>query len=586
MPLVFLASVLALPACVSGGDGGAGDASARPNAGTEDAGTEDAGTGAPRVANMAAASAMRAGLSIDVEELFWNPETSTEAYPDGGVGAFRRLFVAPCRDGSDPSDLDRRCPDGEPVRCADGTRPVIYFRPGTTDRWLIRIQNGGVSCEVNYGDDDVSIRSRNCWNHYEYYPGDRAAFTSSGSRAMTSLDGIYRDEALNPFTAYNMVSFDKCVGDRNLGDVTVEDYQYRNETDPLAPVVEHVGPVYFHGFRIIEAALRTLASTPGAAPFAHVAFQTHSNGSNGQYMYIDRLAEFVREIHPGAEVRGIATGMIKSSLEVEATADTSSVTHHEQVHDRLGQHDMIKGHIRAGSPAGGRWISSFVYRDGGVEWARAEGWGTIDDTPTIDQSCLDAHPGQIGACLDHMHVLLNHVSTPMFIVAQQRDPRVNESQHLYTTAFDTTADCDPMDSCCHDENYPPQGDCSTSPGRPFYPIAGAVFSPSDLADRVVTTVRALREGLATRSEMRPGCAGAPCDSSPLPSPPHGAFIDDSADHLSVHDDRRAAAEIAGRPLAAYLFDWLETGAPTFCVDDSGGEVRTAGAAADWAPCPP
>ena len=546
--------------------------------------TNDAGP--PRAGSMYEASAQRRGESVDMEELYWNPQAFDAVYPAGGMGPYVRAFAPPCRDGSNPAD--RQCSDGQPVRCADGTRPVYHFRRGTTNRWIIRVQNGGVACTVNYAPRDISRLIPNCWSAYEYgESGERLAFSSAGSRERAFLDGIYREAPASPFMHYNIVLLDKCVGDRNLGDATATDYIYRDERVDGAPVVEHVGPVYFHGFRVLEAILRGIASNPGSPPFDFVAFQTHSNGSNGQYMYLDRLAEIVRDIRPQAEVRGIATGMIRSSLEVEATADASGATRFDMAYDSLATYLDLEFHLRTSpeSLSRGMWVSPWLYRDG-AEHMRNDAWGTIDGTPTVDASCLAAHTGDISPCLDHMHVLLNHISTPMFLIAQQRDMPVLQTQHTFSTSFDRTNGCDPGAKCCHDENYPATEDCETFPGAPFFPVPRVQYDADDFADRVRSTVRALHEGMASRSELRPGCTGGPCDDSGLPSPPHGAFIDDTDDHFSVQQPERAGARIDGRTMAEYLYDWLETGTPTWCVDVSDGHVATSGTGAAWGICPP
>jgi hypothetical protein len=383
-----------------------------------------------------------------------------------------------------------------------------------------------------------------------------------------------------------MVFFDKCVGDRNLGDTTVENYMYRDEREQ-PPVEEYVGPAYFHGFRIIEAVLRAVDAREESNPMDLVVFQTHSNGSNGQYLYIDRAADIVRDINADAEVRGITTGMVRSGLDLEASADDDGLTHWDHVYDNIGAFGDLSFHLRADadSDADGVWISPWVYRDGGLEYERNEGWGTIDDTPVVDASCLAAHSEDITPCLDQMHVLLNHISTPIFVVAQQRDDVDNGSQHSYTTRFDLEKDCDPDDDCCHDENYPDEFDCTFSPERPFLATSFATFTLDDFGARVLSTVRALRERFETHSEMRPDCTGSPCDTSTLPSPPHGAFIDDIFEHNSLHDTNKSTSVIEGRQLESYLYDWLVDDVDTFCVDISGDGVNDSGTAADWALCP-
>lgn len=573
---------------LDGGSDAAVDAGlSREDAGVIDAGERlDGGAGLPRAGSMFEALMAEQGMEVDLDEVYWNPADFPEHYPEGGSGSFERRFAPACRDGTTPAD--RTCAEGEPVRCADGTRPVYYIRRGTGDRWIIRVQNGGTICSIDYDERRVRRVTSNCWSRYAR-EDSTAAFTSRGSRERApALDGIYRDAPGNPFLDFNVVDLDKCVGDRNLGDTRVDDYVYRDITEIDAPRDEYVGTVWFHGFAILEAIVRGLARDADLPPLGAVAFQAHSNGSNGLYLYIDRIADVVRDAAPGAEVRGIATGMIRSSVEVEATADAMGRTDPRGVYDRVGDYADLGLHLTlsAASPSDRLWASTHTYGPGGHAHLRASAWGAIDDTPTTDASCLAAHAPLTAPCVDQMHVLLDHVSTPLFLVAQQRDPKVMATQHLFTTSFDLSGDCDPGDACCHDENFPFGEDCAAYPGLPFYAVQPPEYAPDDFADRVVTTARALHQRLATDSELRPGCSGSPCDPSPLPSPAHGLFIDDTADHQSVQQDERALAEIGGRTLASRLHDWLTTDAPAVCVDVSGDAVPTSGTPAPWGDCPP
>jgi hypothetical protein len=186
-----------------------------------------------------------------------------------------------------------------------------------------------------------------------------------------------------------------------------------------------------------------------------------------------------------------------------------------------------------------------------------------------------------------MHVLLNHLSTPVFVVEQQADHAVRDgTQHRFTTMFDLTAGCDEGARCCHDENFLPEAACDVYPGHPHYTALPASYSEAAFANRVVTTVRALWEGLATRSEMRPGCTGGPCDPSPLPVPMHGAFIDDTADHSTVSDADKVESVIGSRTLEELIYGWIVAAEPTFCVDVSGAGESRSGRPAAWGPCPP
>ena len=558
----------------------------------------DTGTGGlPTVENM---FVHHFAPAEDMDDLYWDPESFEDHYPATGSGPFVRFPVPACDDGTTPAS--RVCAGGEPpIRCTDGSRPMFWVRKGTNDRWLIRVQNGAMSCEMNYGDAETSIYAHNCWNKY-HHDDEVAHFSSRGVAKRRTVDGIFRDDAANPagpelgnkanpFNDYNMIYFDKCVGDRNLGDTMIPDYVYRHEPTGASPAAEAQGPVYFHGFRILKATLRFVHDSAATADLSYVLFMTQSNGSNGLYMYMDRLAEYVRSLVPSADVRGMPNGMIRSSLEVEATVDpTTGLTDPTKTYDYLGQHGALARHlsIPGGSGGDGLWASPAVYQEGGLEYWRNVSWGATDaDSPTIDASCLAAHPSDPHACLDHMHVLLNHVSTPLFVVAQQRDSAVRSgSQHRFTTRWAMTGDgCDPTATCCHDENYKAGTSCATYPGVPFWTADTASYHADAFSDRVIATMAALRLGLAIRSELRSGCSEGPCDPSGLPQPPHGAFIDDHAEHTGTTATWKATSVIEGSSLEDRLAAWLEQDADQYCVDVSDTQEVTAGQAAAWGTCP-
>ncbi len=386
-----------------------------------------------------------------------------------------------------------------------------------------------------------------------------------------------------------MLYIDKCVGDRNLGQHTILDYVYRKEEYGSDPVAELQGPVYFHGYRILKATLRYIHDLPESKPYSQVTFMTSSNGSNGLYLYIDRLADYVRSLEPKADVRGMPNSMIRSSLEVEATVDAAGLADYTKVYDNLGKHGTLAFHLNMpdDSPGNGYWATSLVYQEG-LEYWRNVSWGAIDPAdPTVDASCLAAHPSEPHVCLDQMHVLLNHVSTPLFIVAQQQDSAVRQgSQHRFTTRWDLEGpDCHPDAQCCHDEAYDEGYNCKTYPDGPFWYAQTAGYSKEAFPDRIVATMRALHEGLAKYSEMRPDCSDGPCDNSKLPSPGHAAFIDDHGDHGGTTNTWKALSQINGISLEDHFAAWLENDTDAFCVDVSGEHELHKGVAASWAPCP-
>ena len=554
----------------------------------DDATGDDDDSGLPVHANLFDA---KYDHGVDLDDMFWDPESYPAWYPaeSGAPGPYVRMAVPACDDGTTPAS--RTCPEGEPIRCTDGTRPMLHIRPGTNNKWLVHMQGGGTSCEVESDDSEVSFLGHNCWHQYEY--GDNtSAFTSVNEPASKNVGGIWRaDDATNPFADYNLVAFDKCIGDRNLGDTQIAEYDYRRkQTDGSLPVTEGTGPVYFHGQRMIRATMRMLAADGASNPMDLVVFHAASNGSNGLYMYIDRLAAWMEAEVPGVAVRGIASIMVRSSVEVEAAIATTPLPDPSLVYGNLGSHGTLGTHIVTGDTdnADGLWASTRVYRDGGLEYERNESWGAIDATPTIDQSCMDAHGADISPCLDHMHVLLNHISTPLFLFADLRDNNVRaSSQNRFTTIWDEV-ECHSGDACCHDENYVDAvrpGDCTTRPDHPYFDAAPAQYSAESFQVRTATTARALWAGHASLSEMSPSCTGSPCDTSPLPVQSWGAFMDDTGAHAPIIDtDKATLSFIDGRKSEDYVFDWVDGRIDTFCVDFSG-DNDNQGTAAAWAPCP-
>ncbi len=190
------------------------------------------------------------------EDLFWTPSDSTKAlaeehYPDTGAGKpYQRFFVPMCEDGSNTTKGETTCADGKPIiQCTDGTRPVFYYDPGTTDKWIIHIQSGNITCST-------SSRGQNCWQLDEEQGRENLAHFSTAwaeNDNTIAVKGLMRSSN-SPFADYNRVFIDKCVGDRNRGDNTVQNYPFVAKDGTSVGQ----GTVYFHGFRILKALLPLL----------------------------------------------------------------------------------------------------------------------------------------------------------------------------------------------------------------------------------------------------------------------------------------------------------------------------------------
>ena len=137
--------------------------------------------------------------------------------------------------------------------------------------------------------------------------------------------------------------------------------------------------------------------------------------------------------------------MIASLSRTRATVDSTGTPDHTGVYDNLADWTALERHTvaTAGSGADDKWISAAVFQPGGLEYERHAGWGALDDSPVVDQSCLDAHAGDTWKCTDTMHLLLNHITTPFFVAAQQRDQKVRFGLHPLTFDFDVTVPAAP-----------------------------------------------------------------------------------------------------------------------------------------------
>ncbi len=532
-------------------------------------------------------------------DFFWEPDDACnqlarEHYPPGPTNRpYERHFMPMCTDGSTPAKGTTVCPDGQPIiQCTDGTRPLFYYDAGTTDRWIIKVQNGGVAC---LGD---------CWEDE-----DRASFTSAwGEHRLTrTFTGLYKPFQDSPFSSYNRIIIDKCVGDRNCGSSTRSSVdQFDDQGTPMGQA-----EVYFHGYRELQALLKYLTVWDGGNRLtsdSQISLAAHSNGSNGMYMYIDRIAEYIRhdpsDGQPGlglanADVRGLTASYVRASVEAENLINNPlmNVFAWSDYHPLSFDDHIVAPRSTAGpNPADGLWYSTLTYFDG-IEFKWSRSWGAIlfgdgvgstaDDIAsvvTLDESCFREHGlfgglgGNAEACLDSMHVLMNHVTTPLFLSPQLYDHVVRDTGLLSFTRisdsfFDRGYVADDGSICgSHDENFP----CTALPYCPdgvgpcdLRATESAVYNPLDFAIRV----RAIARGAVNRS------AGAP-EEGPADvqtSVGHAVFAPEwdthdswekpeKMDYRICDDDGTGVCAWQSAPLWAALKSWLELDATVICVE--------------------
>ncbi len=532
-------------------------------------------------------------------DFLWEPDDACnllarEHYPPAPADDFfTRHFIPMCTDGSTPPKGTTVCPDGQPIiQCTDGTRPLFYYDAGTSDRWIIKVQNGGDACLFD------------CWADE-----DRVSFSSAWgkNRATRTFTGLYKPYQDSPFAPYNRVIIDKCVGDRNCGSNTLPlADQFDDQGTPMGQA-----EVYFHGHRELRALLKHLTVWDEGnrlTPDSQIAIAAHSNGSNGMYMYIDRIADFIRhdpsDGQPGlgltnADVRGLASGYVRPSVEAEnlvndPTQDIFAWSDYQT--SAFDDHIIAPFSTGGQEPADGLWYSSLVYFDG-IEFKWSRNWGallfdngvpsSIDDivgVATLDESCFREHGfnggggDNVEACLDSMHVLMNHITTPMFLSPQLRDHVVRHTGLLshtkITNAFSDLGYVPHLDSVCgsHDENFPcvEQSACPDSvlPCDTTW-TKSADYAPIDFAVRVRAVARGAMDRSTGIPEESPADVQAPVG--------HAVFAPEWDTHDSWEKPEKMDYQICddagpgncdwrSAPLWAALKSWLEYDATVICVE--------------------
>jgi len=532
-------------------------------------------------------------------DLLWEPDDTCNVlardhYQRGMTdGPYERHFIPMCTDGSTPPEGTTTCPDGQPIiQCTDGTRPLFHYLPGTSDRWIILVQSGGNACAAS-----------SCWE-----TEDRGHYSSAwGANGPTaSSAGMFKPYQDSPFAAYNRIIVDKCVGDRNCGSSTLTDVDF------IAPdgTPKGTGTVYFHGYRELQALLKHLSvwdEPHKLTTTSQIAFATHSNGSNGLYMYIDRLAEYIRhdssDGQPGlglvdADVRGLASSYVRPSVEAENLVNDPA-----QNIFAWRDYDPFEfdGHITAPlstageGAANGLWYSTLVYYSG-IEFLWHRNWGavlfdtnftTLDgmvDVGTIDESCFRAHglyggPGHgIEACLDSMHVLMNHVTTPVFLAPQLYDHRLRVTPLLNYTKmtnsfFDLGYTPDAGSVCgSHDENFGCVEASQCAEGELPCEMRHTKDAEYDAVDFSLR-VRAVARGAVDRStgmpEETPIGVGAPVGHAvfaPEWAAHDGWTKPDKTDYQICDDTDLGGCAWQSVPLWAAVISWLEYDATVICVE--------------------
>lgn len=295
--------------------------------------------------------------------------------------------------------------------CNDGTPGVFYYAPATRSedqgRWIIFLQGGGAcnsgqtcaerwcSINTNYGMDKMS---------------------SSLTKPSIRGAGFMSPDSRNHFRTWNRVLIFYCSSDQwggmKLNTLTA--------TTPSGAAVEYA--IQFRGSAIVDAVLDTLRNAakssgrrravshgeeqPSAASSSpwpdldtatDVIFAGSSGGGGGVKNNADRVGAKLRGANPGLNYRAL--------IDASTSPDTSEMSYAGTTYC-------------AADPTGCTFESFTRGRYEAIDVALLANRG--------DESCLAYHAGSEWMCGDKMHVMLHHITSPMFIHQDLLDPQVSD----------------------------------------------------------------------------------------------------------------------------------------------------------------
>jgi hypothetical protein len=374
-------------------DGGA-DATAQPDA---TGSIDDAGTGDADAAVGSDGAASDAGAVSMIGE-------ALACRSEGGVGG-----LAP------GTDLQRHTIDlaqFPEARCNDGTPAVLYYRPyegaENRDRWVIQLQGGGSCTTPN------ACAARWCGYMTNF---SKTQMTSSvAPRTGINGDGILdRNEPTNPMRGWNRVFLRYCSSDAWSG----------TRSDVAMDAVEPgtANPVrfrlHFAGARIFDAAVATLRQD-GAAALRYtlggassalpdlddasvVLLAGASAGGAGTIRNVDRFATTLRANNTACRSGGACPLRVAALIDSILPMDRSQLDWTLTPMCTMGMLCSYSQYFQAQYQTGENVFQGVRNDDTCEGWHRAN------------------RPGEEWRCLDDSYVLLNHITTPMFVRMGQTD---------------------------------------------------------------------------------------------------------------------------------------------------------------------
>jgi hypothetical protein len=301
--------------------------------------------------------------------------------------------------------------------CNDGSPAVFYYGRYTNEadrnKWVIMMQGGG-SCTSgqNCAERWCSVNTN--------YGMDK--MTSTLTKAGIRGNGILDPGAHNQFGTWNRVLLFYCSSDLWSGTSSSTQHAVSG-----ASGVDYV--IYYKGARIVDAVIETLrrqargraAAPPSTTPHAlpdldgatHVIFSGSSAGGIGTIYNADRIGAKLKAANPALVFKALIDAGFPPLSETRDYSHTTACLSNPQACNYSNVQQF-----------------SYATVDQGLYGART------------DESCLSWHaahqPGTEWKCGDSTHVVVNHVSTPMFIHMDEQDESIGGS--FVEDGYGTSAD--------------------------------------------------------------------------------------------------------------------------------------------------
>jgi len=339
-----------------------------------------------------------------------------------GSGFFDLEFVPRCIDGTQNCDFE----DVEALHCTDGSRPGYYHDSGSgsdQDRWVFYLGGEGGKCS--------DLRSpMNCFEtSWTGTTEQKKGLTSRGERDEANFEGVMDPRAAeNDLDDWSRIRLDKCGN--GAGNLTTTGLGFVGTT-PLTIVTDKE---YHHGLRTWKALFQFLHDGGGTSvlgtDFANaeqILIVGHSDAAEALIHIADELRRALRDDifgDPTLDVRVALDGHMVPSVETEwAVSNPLAATCSDRNGNGSDDHfDFCDG--PGDLPPGAAGFSD-AYSDDTYEPTGGFGSTTHNlntgNGVMLDASCVTVNGVDSKFCHDKIHVLLNHVRTPMFVQMDQLD---------------------------------------------------------------------------------------------------------------------------------------------------------------------